>query len=420
MGDYLPRTQKALQDEYKLDDEFQVCDNIDLDSMYLEYCSLFQIKFGKKPKILKRIDGRPPGRQGINGQRTTTVKRKESVESSSQAMDMEGVLKITSTTGNLPVSEVAMQEPPSVDYDLFPQDWKEIVQNISRTIVREKFTTTWNSVQGALLAKNVLRESVILPLERPELFQMTRPWRSVLLHGPPGTGKTLLAKALATECAGRVTFFNVHSSSVTSKWRGESEKYIRCLFEVARQHSPSIIFIDEIEGLTTSRDSLDYESSRRFKNELLTLMDGLEASSYNGVFLLCNTNLPWLIDEAFLRRFEQKILVGLPTEGDRVQLIHQYLPATRTWPLENMEELARISDGFSGDEIRLAAKQTDMIQIRKAMHQSTGGLHSFTPGETVNFSELKGTLLQFRSNSRNLLEKHLEWSRRFGSYDTVL
>lgn len=189
---------------------------------------------------------------------------------------------------------------------------------------------------------------------------------------------------------------------------------------MARQFSPSIIFIDEIEGLTTSRDTAsDYEFSRRFKNELLTLMDGLEARIYSGVFLLCNTNLPWLIDEAFLRRFEQKILVPLPRLEDRQELLKQFIPATRTWPEENVQELAMISEGFTGDDIRLIAKQTDMIQIRKAVHLSEGG-HYITPGETVNYGELKATVSQFRSNSRNLLDKHLEWSRRFGSYDTLL
>lgn len=188
---------------------------------------------------------------------------------------------------------------------------------------------------------------------------------------------------------------------------------------MARQYSPSIIFIDEIEGLTTSRDTCtDYEASRRFKNELLTLMDGLDANIYRGVFLLCNTNLPWLIDDAFLRRFEQKILISLPTEEDRIELIKQYIPATRTWPESNFQELAMISEGFTGDDIRLIGKQTDMIQIRKALHQSGG--HYIVPGETVNFSELKATISQFRSNSRNLLYKHIEWGRKYGSYDTIL
>lgn len=233
--------------------------------MYLEYCSLFQIKFGKKPKILKRIEGttnhiRNPvvlastaatnttvQRNGVGvvaRQSSIVVRKKETETSRVQLQDMEGVLKISSTTnGSAPSSSSSssaedekMQidgnihhRPPAViDFDCFPEDWREIVENICRTIVTtDKFDITWGNVHGAALAKNVLRESVILPLERPDLFKTIRPWRSALLHGPPGTGKTLMAKALAGECSGRVTFFNVHSSSITSKWRGESEKYIR-------------------------------------------------------------------------------------------------------------------------------------------------------------------------------------------------
>lgn len=184
---------------------------------------------------------------------------------------------------------------------------------------------------------------------------------------------------------------------------------------MARQHSPSIIFIDEIEGLTSSRDTAsDYESSRRFKNELLTLMDGLDASVYNGVFLFCNTNLPWLIDEAFLRRFEQKLLISLPTLQDRIDLLRQYIPTTRTWPEASLHELALIADGFTGDDIRLIGKQMDMMQIRKAVHNANGG------DESGNMGELKETVSAFRSNSRSLLEKHVEWSKKYGTYDTIM
>lgn len=211
--------------------------------MYLEYCSLFQIKFGKKPKILKRIDaaGNNNRSNSLVTQRsgtTTTIRKQQSIKKEAEsAHDMEGVLKISSTTGspqstreekNVKILLNGNNAPPSaVDFDCFPEDWKDIVENICRMIVRDTMEGDWTNVHGSHLTKNVLRESVILPLERPDLFRNIRPWRSVLLHGPPGTGKTLMAKALAAECAGRVTFFNVHSSAITSKWRGESEKYLR-------------------------------------------------------------------------------------------------------------------------------------------------------------------------------------------------
>lgn len=153
---------------------------------------------------------------------------------------------------------------------------------------------SWSEVIGAKNAKEVLKESVILPLEYPNLFRegSMEPWKCVLLHGPPGTGKTLLARALCAETRGKVSFFNISSSTIISKWRGESEKYLRVLFDVARFYSPSVIFFDEIEGLTSRRDSAtEHEASRRMKSEFLGLLDGFTPS--NGIFVLCNTNLPW-------------------------------------------------------------------------------------------------------------------------------
>ena len=148
-----------------------------------------------------------------------------------------------------------------------------------------------------------------MPVKYPQLFRGERkPWRGILLYGPPGTGKSYLAKALANESSieGRqTTFFSVSSSDLVSKWVGESEKLVRSLFELAREKKPSIIFVDEIDSLCTTRSDSESESARRIKTEFLVQMDGV-GKDQTGVLLLGATNLPWGLDQAVRRRFGAK------------------------------------------------------------------------------------------------------------------
>lgn len=167
------------------------------------------------------------------------------------------------------------------DSDEEDKDKKKLMNQLEGAIVIEKPNIQWSDVAGLEGAKEALKEAVILPIKFPHLFTGNRkPWKGILLFGPPGTGKSYLAKAVATE-ANNSTFFSVSSSNLVSKWLGESEKLVKNLFEMARQHRPSIIFIDEIDSLCSTRSDNESESARRIKTEFLVQMQGLYSSMFD-------------------------------------------------------------------------------------------------------------------------------------------
>ncbi|XLS48582.1 hypothetical protein HN51_022940, partial [Arachis hypogaea] len=165
------------------------------------------------------------------------------------------------------------------------------------------------------------------------------------MFGPPGTGKTLLAKAVATECS--TTFFNVSSATLASKWRGESEWMVRCLFDLARAYAPSTIFIDEIDSLCNARGTFgEHESSRRVKSELLVQVDGVNNSSTNKDGT-CKIIMD--IDEALRQRLEKRIYIPLPNFESRKELIRINLKTVA--PDVNIDDVARRTEGYSGDDL---------------------------------------------------------------------
>lgn len=197
--------------------------------------------------------------------------------------------------------------------------------SIQNEIINQNPSVRFHNIVGLNEAKRLLKEAVLMPMKYPHFFTgILEPWKGILLFGPPGTGKTMLAKAVATEC--RTTFFNISASTIVSKWRGDSEKLIKVLFDLARYHQPSTIFVDEIDSILSSRGSGEHEASRRMKTELLIQLDGLIRSSGDRVFLLAASNLPWELDMALLRRLEKRILVELPTPEARANMMIANIP----------------------------------------------------------------------------------------------
>ena len=172
-----------------------------------------------------------------------------------------------------------------------------------------KSTVKWSDIGGMERVKQLLMETVVIAgLKKPDSI---KPWKGILLFGPPGTGKTLLAAASAGSLD--ASFYDVKTESILSKYFGESSKLITALYNSARTHSPSIVFIDEFDSLSPSRDGEASEASRKVLSTLLTELDGLGDKNSNRLLLtLAATNTPWDLDTAVLSRFPRRIYVPLP------------------------------------------------------------------------------------------------------------
>ena len=226
----------------------------------------------------------------------------------------------------------------------------------------------------------------------------------------------MLAKAVATEC--KTTFFNISASSVISKWRGDSEKLVRVLFELARHHAPSTIFLDEIDALMTGRGgSGEHEASRRMKTEILIQMDGLVQSSGEDklVFVLAATNLPWELDMALMRRLEKRILVPLPDLETRCTLLKNLFEGYEVQ--EECEEIAARTEGFSGADVKMLCKECAMRPLRRVLKNidldSSVGAENVTLGPILK-EDVAGALESTKPSAQMLGRKYEEFNRQFG------
>lgn len=271
--------------------------------------------------------------------------------------------------------------------DESPDD-KKLREQLEGVIVMEKPNIKWSDVAGLHVAKESLKEAVILPTKFPHLFQGKRkPWRGILLYGPPGTGKSYLAKAVATE-AGNSTFISASASDLLSKWLGESEKLVKGLFEMARKNKPTIIFLDEVDSLCSARGEGESESARRIKTEFLVQMQGV-GNDMDGILVLGATNIPWGLDSAIRRRFEKRIYIPLPEAEARTVMFKLNLGQTPNVITEQQfHELGGLAEGYSGADVAIVVRDALMQPVRKVQ-------------QATHFKQVSGPCRDDPSRTRN-------------------
>ncbi|GAQ87626.1 katanin p60 ATPase-containing subunit [Klebsormidium nitens] len=309
--------------------------------------------------------------------------------------------------------------PPPPDFGSV--ELQEMASLITADIVVRHPNVRWKDVAGLEEAKRLLKEAVVMPIKYPQYFTgLLTPWKGILLYGPPGTGKTMLAKAVATECG--TTFFNISASTIVSKWRGDSEKLVRVLFQLARHYAPSTIFMDELDALIAQRGEGpgENEASRRMKTELLVQMDGLSQSE-EMVFVLAATNLPWELDTAMLRRLEKRILVPLPGGEARLRMLQHLLPPEKYPGLVFVETVEKTA-GYSGSDVRLVCKEAAMRPLRRLMsaldeeEESGSDASADSVLGPVTMDDLRGALQVTKPSAHVYAERFQKFHDEFGSH----
>nr|CAB3473852.1 unnamed protein product [Digitaria exilis] len=206
-------------------------------------------------------------------------------------------------------------------------EMRNLAETLLRDIIRGSPDVKWENIKGLENAKRLLKEAVVMPIKYPKYF-----------------------------------------TGLLSPWKGDSEKLVKVLFELARHHAPSTIFLDEIDAIISQRGEArsEHEASRRLKTELLIQMDGLTKTD-ELVFVLAATNLPWELDAAMLRRLEKRILVPLPEPDARHAMFEELLPSTPGTMEIPYDVLVDKSEGYSGSDIRLVCKEAAMQPLRRLM-----------------------------------------------------
>ncbi|HEU4443820.1 MAG TPA: AAA family ATPase [Nitrososphaeraceae archaeon] len=382
--------QRAIEALVKL---VQVYPEYKLNRIYMERASTYQNRIKALQMTLDDTDGLESKSDPASGEAVNPARQKRNsvhtrVQNTVEPSDIQNDTHKASETSK-------------VDFD--------------GLLLKEKPEVSWNEVVGLEDAKRAIRESIVYPTKRPDLFPLGWP-RGMLLYGPPGCGKTLLAAAAAAEIDGY--FINVDASSMMSKWLGEAEKNVSKLFVMARklyetEKVPVLLFIDEIDSLLGARNS-EVGGEVRVKNQFLTEMDGINGKSKESLlYVIGATNKPWTLEAGFLRRFQKRIYVTLPDIASRTNLFSQYTKPLKKDRVFKCDELAKVAEGYSASDIKDIC-QAAQLKVVDELFESGKALESTSNPRPVTMSDLKEIFkVRKPSISTEMIRAYMRWSDQY-------
>jgi SpoVK/Ycf46/Vps4 family AAA+-type ATPase len=383
--------QRAIEALVKL---VQVYPEYKLNRIYMERASTYQNRIKALQMTLDVTDGMSEGKSDpASGEAVNPPRQKRNsvhtrVQNTDEPSDIENDTHKASETSKVDFDDLLLKEKPEV---------------------------SWDEVVGLEDAKRAIRESIVYPTKRPDLFPLGWP-RGMLLYGPPGCGKTLQAAAAAAEIDGY--FINVDASSMMSKWLGEAEKNVSKLFVMARklyesEKVPVLLFIDEIDSLLGARNS-EVGGEVRVKNQFLTEMDGINGKSKESLlYVIGATNKPWTLEAGFLRRFQKRIYVTLPDIASRTNLFSQYTKPLKKDRVFKCDELAKVAEGYSASDIKDIC-QAAQLKVVDELFESGKALESTSNPRPITMSDLKEIFkVRKPSISTEMIRAYMRWSDQY-------